>query len=795
MPNATVAVRIIAIYFLGLCAGAPASASVIQVAPGNVTAGDSASCSLVDAVAAANASIGSNVTVGACAPSGTPDAGGGGYHHGDVIVLAAGSYTFVVADNSWYGHNALPPIASDIIIVGDPGRSFIERQLGSAPFRLFYVGGGQSLAGYNAPNISSGTLPGPGALTLVNLTVRGGIAQGGDGMYGGGGGGLGAGGAIYNQGQLTLQGVTLANNQALGGGTPAAGASARFSGGGMGADGTTARGGGFDSAPWPVEAAASGSFGNGGDKGSDCATAGCTAADGDSGGVGGGGGAGGTVPIANGPSSGTAGDGGNGGFGGGGGAGGISPDLDAYGRGGDGGFGGGGGTNRDIFAPDSGGGFGGGDSDTGGGGGAGLGGAIFNEGGAVSIANSTLTSNHARGGRVHFAADPGDGYGGAMFNLNGSVNIAYSTLAGNTAAGGGNDGGGGVGSGKGGAIYNLYLPSPGSPAADTSSAASITIQSSALAYSTGTSGLVSDCENDGGTFASDHSIVQRPGSCSLSPSDHSSDPRLASLAYNGGATKTMLPDGTSPVINAGADDNCPASDQRGVPRPKGAHCDVGALEVPVASQIIAANGSGQTATIWHLFFNPLMVQVLKSDGTPVPMLTLHANPTPAGPGLPGAWCADTQTNATGLAYIYCRANGMAGSYTVEVQAVAWPDLPAALFLLSNTVGNGDTIFLDDFDPPGPRTSMLTAASGGSFALKLPGRLPQGAPVPVQIISDSKRRPLLRVDAKRVGQRLMLQITRYREDGRLATPGAWQPVGTAPVLEVSRGVGGLAARLR
>jgi len=35
---------------------------------------------------------------------------------------------------------------------------------------------------------------------------------------------------------------------------------------------------------------------------------------------------------------------------------------------------------------------------------------------------------------------------------------------------------------------------------------------------------------------------------------------------------------TSPAINAGADVSCPASDQRGVPRPQGPHCDMGALE-------------------------------------------------------------------------------------------------------------------------------------------------------------------------------------------------------------------------
>jgi hypothetical protein len=51
------------------------------------------------------------------------------------------------------------------------------------------------------------------------------------------------------------------------------------------------------------------------------------------------------------------------------------------------------------------------------------------------------------------------------------------------------------------------------------------------------------------------------------------------LANNGGATPThaLLPG--SPAINAGDDAQCPATDQRGVSRPQGAHCDIGAFEL------------------------------------------------------------------------------------------------------------------------------------------------------------------------------------------------------------------------
>ncbi len=54
---------------------------------------------------------------------------------------------------------------------------------------------------------------------------------------------------------------------------------------------------------------------------------------------------------------------------------------------------------------------------------------------------------------------------------------------------------------------------------------------------------------------------------------------LGVLAYNGGPTQTHLPHRTSPVINAGNNDTCATRDQRGVTRPQGATCDIGAVEV------------------------------------------------------------------------------------------------------------------------------------------------------------------------------------------------------------------------
>src|SRR5207248_1090318 len=87
-----------------------------------------------------------------------------------------------------------------------------------------------------------------------------------------------------------------------------------------------------------------------------------------------------------------------------------------------------------------------------GGGGGGMGGAIFNMQGRLTIRASTFTGNFAAGGSVlndpgpspycfsspcpNRNATPGRGFGGAIFNLSGSFTAVGSTLARDYAANG-----------------------------------------------------------------------------------------------------------------------------------------------------------------------------------------------------------------------------------------------------------------------------------------------------------------------------------------------------------------------
>lgn len=64
------------------------------------------------------------------------------------------------------------------------------------------------------------------------------------------------------------------------------------------------------------------------------------------------------------------------------------------------------------------------------------------------------------------------------------------------------------------------------------------------------------------------------------------DPQLGALADNGGTTPTRLPAGTSPLVDAIPTADCDpaiATDQRGVARPQGDGCDIGAVEVAAAA--------------------------------------------------------------------------------------------------------------------------------------------------------------------------------------------------------------------
>jgi len=168
--------------------------------------------------------------------------------------------------------------------------------------------------------------------------------------------------------------------------------------------------------------------------------------------------------------------------------------------------------------------------------------------GNVSIVNSTFSGNRSTGW-----------HGGAIFHTDGAMEIASSTIANNV--------------GPDFAPSAIFIGSfnPAVPSLKlTNTIVTGNHWYACEQHAAGTVHLTS-----GG-----HNLVQ-DGSCSPVSSDQIiSDARIGPLADNGGPTLThaLLPG--SPAVDAGDDTVCPATDQRGIARPQGPHCDIGSYEAP-----------------------------------------------------------------------------------------------------------------------------------------------------------------------------------------------------------------------
>ncbi len=194
------------------------------------------------------------------------------------------------------------------------------------------------------------------------------------------------------------------------------------------------------------------------------------------------------------------------------------------------------------------------------------GGGIYN-GGTATITNSTFSANSAgTGGGIYnsgtltvtnstFSNNGAGGTGGGIYNFSGAVaTITNSTFSGNHAGGGGG-------------IAN-----------SAAAGSTVTLRNTIIANST-TGG------NCGGTITDGGNNLQFGGltanSCGATIT--TADPKLGPLADNGGPTRTFALLTGSPAIDAGNDAICAAApvsntSQNNIPRPQGAHCDIGSYE-------------------------------------------------------------------------------------------------------------------------------------------------------------------------------------------------------------------------
>ena len=172
--------------------------------------------------------------------------------------------------------------------------------------------------------------------------------------------------------------------------------------------------------------------------------------------------------------------------------------------------------------------------------------ALFGGGAISNFGSSTVINNTFADNSVL----PGfGGAGGAIFNANETLAVINSTFADNSAPSGG--------------------------AIDNSNAGNATIDNSLIVYGLsgeGCAGVVLGANN-----------LEFPGplaTCGTNTIVTTSNPLGSNtLADNGGPTQTIALPAGSPAINAAS--NCPPviTDQRGVRRPQGAACDIGAFEL------------------------------------------------------------------------------------------------------------------------------------------------------------------------------------------------------------------------
>jgi len=83
-----------------------------------------------------------------------------------------------------------------------------------------------------------------------------------------------------------------------------------------------------------------------------------------------------------------------------------------------------------------------------------------------------------------------------------------------------------------------------------------------------------ECNNEGTIGTNTDNLVE-DGSCD---SSYYGDPNLGPLGDNGGLTQTHALQSDSIAIDNGNLAACPETDQRGVTRPQGEGCDIGAFE-------------------------------------------------------------------------------------------------------------------------------------------------------------------------------------------------------------------------
>jgi len=199
--------------------------------------------------------------------------------------------------------------------------------------------------------------------------------------------------------------------------------------------------------------------------------------------------------------------------------------------------------------------------------GSGAGGGVFNNG-IMTINTSTIDNNQAR-------------TGGGIEHSGSNLTLTNDTISGNQAA----DDGGGLYNRGSAVLTNVTLnANTGSTGSNIfNDEASMAIGNSIVANPVGGS----NCFNSNGFINSQGHNLDSGNTCGFTTTGDisNSNPLLGSLQDNGGPTVTHALTSGSPAIDQGDNGLCPAADQRGVSRPQGSSCDIGAFEAGTTADL------------------------------------------------------------------------------------------------------------------------------------------------------------------------------------------------------------------
>lgn len=319
-----------------------------------------------------------------------------------------------------------------------------------------------------------------------------------------------------------------------------------------------------------------------------------------------------------------------------------------------------------------------------------IGGGIQNNGGTLSIENSTINSNEAgdsgagianvEGGTINIInstiSDNSSGFeGGGIFNSFGTVDMNNVTIAFNNAA-------------SGGGIFEEV--------SDTINLANTIIARNSASSSS------PDCSGPLNSLG--FNLIQNVSGCTirgdLTRNIIGQDPLLGPLANNGGPTQTHALLFGSPAIDAGNPappsgdpPQCELTDQRGVTRPQGTFCDIGAFELEFVD--VSINKSSLTTQVTagtptSITYTIILENIGDSETTGVTVV----DPLPTGATLVNA--SSSQGSCTELN----------GTVTCNVGALD-PDEQATLTITINitpelgsvSVVNTATITFDQSETP------------------------------------------------------------------------------------------------